>query len=252
MLCASSILQNGNTLRFQSTSSALPDTTTTSAAGTPTPAWPTEVSSQSLDEAVDLSSNLHDVTEHIGYLKELGLDYGWGPTGMMEWIIEHIHVYAGTPWWGTITLTAILIRAAMFYGYIGSADNAARMATVAPLTKPLYAKMTAASANSDTTEVMKIRQELQIIQRRAGIKLAKSFVPLIQAPIGFGTFFLLRGMAKLPVPGLETGGILWFKNLAIPDPFFLLPIATAGVLHLVLRVRIFNFMSAFPLLVNDF
>jgi YidC/Oxa1 family membrane protein insertase len=233
---ASSILLNGNALRFQSTSSPLPAAQTTSTASDPTSLWPSNVSNQSLDAATDLTPNLDNVTEHIGYLKELGLDYGWGPTAMMEWIIEHIHVYAGTPWWGTIAITAILVRAAMFYGYIGSADNAARMATVAPLTKPLYEKMRAASGNSDTTEVMRLRQELQIIQRRAGIKLMKSFVPLLQVPVGYGSFMLLRGMAKLPVPGLETGGILWFQNLAIPDPFFLLPIATAGVLHLVLRV----------------
>jgi YidC/Oxa1 family membrane protein insertase len=175
---------------------------------------------------------------HIGYLKSLGLEFGYGPTSLIEWTLEHIHVLAGTPWWASIILTAIAVRATLFYTMIGSADNAARLATIKHITQPIYDKMKAASARSDSAETMKLRGELQLIQKRAGINLIKSFLPLIQVPLGFGTFFLLRAMARLPVPGLETGGILWFPNLALPDPTFLLPIATAGILHWVLRVRL--------------
>ena len=86
--------------------------------------------------------------------------------------------------------------------------------------------------------VQQVRQEMQMINKRAGIKLWKSFVPAIQMFTGYGTFMILRGMARLPVPGLEHGGVLWFHNLAVPDPFFILPLATAGILHWVLRVRL--------------
>jgi YidC/Oxa1 family membrane protein insertase len=95
----------------------------------------------------------------------------------------------------------------------------------------------------DNTVAQQIRQEMQLINKRAGIKIWKSFVPMLQAVAGYGTFVLLRAMAHLPVPGFEGGGILWFSNLAIPDPFFILPMATAGTLHLVLRV-------CFPLFLN--
>ena len=88
----------------------------------------------------------------------------------------------------------------------------------------------------DNVTAQQLRQEMLIINRRADIKLWKSFVPIVQVFAGYGTFVLLRGMAHLPVPGLENGGILWFSNLAIPDPLFILPLATAGVLHWVLRV----------------
>lgn len=60
---------------------------------------------------------------------------------------------------------------------------------------------------------------------------------MVQIFTGFGTFILLRGMANLPVPGLEHGGLLWFHNLTVPDPFLILPLATSAVLHWVLRVR---------------
>ncbi len=116
-----------------------------------------------------------------------------------------------------------------------AADNAAKIAQVSPITKPLQAKMTELSRAKDTQAMMGVRREIQLIHGRAGIKMWKSFVPMLQMFIGYGTFVLLRAMAKLPVPGLETGGVLWFQNLALPDPYFTLPIATAGVLHLVLR-----------------
>ena len=116
-----------------------------------------------------------------------------------------------------------------------AADNAAKIAAVSPVTKPLQAKMTELSRSKDTAAMMAVRRDIQLIHQRAGIKMWKSFVPMLQMFIGYGTFVLLRAMAKLPVPGLETGGTLWFQNLALPDPYFILPIATAGVLHLVLR-----------------
>lgn len=136
----------------------------------------------------------------------------------------------------------------MFYPYMMAADNSARMAIAAPLTKPLMEKMSAASRLGDNAETMKIRAEIQMINKRAGVKYWKVAIPLIQAPIGFGTFFLLRGMSKLPVPGLENGGLLWFSNLAIPDPYFLLPMATAGILHILLRVSLLRLEADLVLL----
>ena len=154
----------------------------------------------------------------------------------MEWTLEHIHIFAGTPWWASIGLTALLVRIVLFQPYIGAADNAARLATVKHITDPITTRMKEAQKRGDMDSVMKVRQELNLVHKRAGIKIWKSFVPAIQVFAGYGTFVLLRAMAKLPVPGLETGGALWFHNLAVPDPIYLLPVLTAGVLHWVLRV----------------
>jgi len=60
-------------------------------------------------------------------------------------------------------------------------------------------------------------------------------VPMLQVFAGYGTFVLLRAMAKLPVPGLETGGIFWFTDLSTRDPMFILPLATSFVLYRLLK-----------------
>ncbi|KAL2067525.1 hypothetical protein VTL71DRAFT_1950 [Oculimacula yallundae] len=243
------LIRNGAGIRFASTTPLPASTIATqtsstteaassaaSSAAASTPAVAPSTFSSSLDSATDFTyENLSDIPERIGYLKELGLDFGYGPTSVMQFILEHIHVYAGTPWWVSISLTAIAVRALMLKAYMGAADNAAKMQTIMPITKPLTEKMSQAGRDGDHAAVMQIRAEIQMINKRAGIKLWKSAVPLLQVFAGYGTFVLLRAMAKIPVPGLETGGFLWLYNLSIPDPTYLLPLATSAVLHWVLR-----------------
>lgn len=241
-------------MRFASSAPAAATTPITNATATSTS--PIEAASSaastpsdyitSLDSATEFTSeSLYNIPEHIGYLKSLGLEYGYGPTAGIEWLLEHVHILAGTPWWVSIALTAVLVRAILFKPYVNAAENAARMSKIMPITQPIQKNMMAAQKAGDMDALMRCRQELSLINKRAGISLWKSFVPMVQVFAGYGTFVLLRAMSKLPVPGLETGGILWFSNLAIPDPLLILPFATAGVLHWVLRVRSFPF-SPFP------
>ena len=166
----------------------------------------------------------------------MGLEFGWGPTAAMEWLLEHIHVLAGTPWWASIGLTAIAVRLILLKPYMDAADVGARMASIKHITAPITQQMQEASRVGNTAETFAKRAELQLIHKRAGIKLWKSFVPMLQVFVGFGTFRLLRAMSNLPVPGLETGGIAWFQDLTVHDPYLILPLATAGILHYVLRV----------------
>ncbi|KAG0646529.1 Oxidase assembly 1 [Hyphodiscus hymeniophilus] len=236
----SNLIRSGAGIRFASTSPPAVATTATSpepaSAVSSTATTTPEITTSSLDNAIDFTSDsLYNIPEHIGYLKSLGLDYGWGPTTGMEWLLEHVHIFAGTPWWASITITAILVRLVLFKPYVDAAVNGAKMQAVMPITKPLTKEMADAMRAGDNMRAQQLRQELSLINQRAGIKLWKSFVPALQMFAGYGTFVLLRGMAHLPVPGFADGGILWFSNLAVADPFFILPVATAGVLHWVLR-----------------
>ncbi len=45
-------------------------------------------------------------------------------------------------------------------------------------------------------------------------------------------FFGLRGMANLPVESLSTGGTLWFHDLTLADPYYILPLCTSASLYL--------------------
>lgn len=47
-------------------------------------------------------------------------------------------------------------------------------------------------------------------------------------PISLSLFFALRGMANAGLPSMVTGGALWFQDLTTPDPYYILPVATAA------------------------
>ncbi|RDW84869.1 hypothetical protein BP6252_02459 [Coleophoma cylindrospora] len=237
LLQSSQILRSGVAVRFASTTPAAPAAAATTASPTDAVASSAQTPLPTFDAATDLTTNslLYDIPEHIGYLKSLGLDYGWGPTAVMEWCLEHVHVLAGTPWWGSICITAVLVRLLLLKPYIDASGNAAKLAQVKHITAPITEKMQAASRAGNTEMTWKLRQELQMVHKRAGIQIWKSMVPMSQIFIGYGTFKLMRGMANLPVPGWETGGLLWIQNLTIPDPFFILPVVTAGMFHWLMR-----------------
>ncbi|QSZ31226.1 hypothetical protein DSL72_000789 [Monilinia vaccinii-corymbosi] len=230
---ANTLIRNATSIRFASTSpSAIPPVNS--------PIPPIETSTPEFKPAplevnADVNPDILSAPEHIGYLHSLGLDYGWGPTAVMEWMLEHIHVYAGTPWWVSIGLAAVAWRILLFKPFLDAAENASRMAAIKSYTAPVQALMMEAKRRGDTAEMMMQRAELQRIFKRAGISMWKSFMPVVQIFIGYGTWKLLRQMSEVPVPGLLDGGILWFYNLSIPDPYFILPLATSTILHFVLK-----------------
>ena len=190
--------------------------------------------STSLDEVT--SSIPPPVYDHLGFLKEMGLDYGWGPTAFVETLLEHVHVYLGTPWWASIGISMLIIRAVLLKFYIDAADSSARRQLIKPLEEPITARMRAAQAARDQGASRKAWLERSALHKSAGIIWWKSFVPFLQLPIGFGTFRLMRGMAALPVPGFDTGGLLWMTDLTLPDPYYILPVATAAAYYYTFKV----------------
>jgi YidC/Oxa1 family membrane protein insertase len=175
--------------------------------------------------------------ERLGYLKDIGLDYGWGPTSMVEWSLEHVHVWSGMPWWASIAATAFLYRLALVPLFMKASENGAKMRAIQPVVKPLNEKMLEALRNGDKMNAMLLRQEMMQVNKTAGVSTIGMLVPsIVQGVFGFCAFRLLRAMANLPVPGLETGGFLWIMDLTETDPYLLLPAIMGGTLHMVLRM----------------
>lgn len=155
---------------------------------------------------------------------------------MVEWLLEHVHVYSGLPWWGSIILSAVVVRTAMLPLYRNAMDMSGRMVVLEPHLKPIKDRISAAQAAKDQAATMAAVTDLKATYKAGGIKLYQMFMPLIQVPLGFGTFRLLRGMGDLPVPGLENGGLLWIRDLTLSDPYFILPIATGWAFYYTFKV----------------
>jgi YidC/Oxa1 family membrane protein insertase len=211
-------------IRFNSTSSNQP---------------PTEIADKATNSEWSNTSELFDITtipERIGYLKELGLDYGWGPSSMIQWLIEHTHIWTGMPWWASIVAAGIFTRMILLKPVMDAASMGAKMRNVKEETDPIRTRMVEGTRNGNQQDAQLARAELAQIHKREGIVAWKSFIPMLQIPLGYGTFRVVRGMTGLPVPAVASESVAWINDLTIADPTYLLPVMSAAMLMVVLRV----------------
>lgn len=186
-------------------------------------------------------ASLLNIPETIGYLHNLGLDYGWGPTALCQWVLEHFHVWGGLPWWASIVGLCVAVRVVMAKPALLAQQEGVRMNKMRadPLFNALNEKWMmalAVSGSASQAEMMQLRMQMNLVRERYGVKMWKMFLPMLQAPIAFGGFRLLTGMGALPVPGLETAGTLWFTDLTMPDPYMIMPCVSTIMMFLSIKV----------------
>ncbi|EAQ86262.1 hypothetical protein CHGG_07515 [Chaetomium globosum CBS 148.51] len=183
-------------------------------------------------------SDLLDIPEQIGFLKTLGLEFGWGPTSLMQTVLESVYVYTGLPWWASIAMVAVGLRVALLKPTLDASENTVKYQKL--LKNPEYA-----AAMEDMKSLMitgnhmagaQARAKVSLMNKEAGYSLWKNFAPMLQLPLGYGMFRLIKGMSALPVPSFETGGILWFTDLTAADPLFIMPIVTGLVVMVGMRI----------------
>ena len=63
---------------------------------------------------------------------------------------------------------------------------------------------------------------------------------LFQLPIFISVYAGLREMAELPVISMQTGGLSWFKDLTVADPYYALPLITVATLFVAIEVHVFG------------
>ncbi|KAL8997748.1 MAG: hypothetical protein Q9169_003077 [Polycauliona sp. 2 TL-2023] len=114
----------------------------------------------------------------------------------------------------------------MFRLYCGSADLSARMLVVKPHIEEIREHINEAKMAQDMPKLMQYSQEMKSVYLAAGIKIWRGILPFLNVPLGYGFFRLGQKLAAVQPPGLDEGGILWFTDLTVSDPTFLLPMAT--------------------------
>ncbi|XP_063978793.1 mitochondrial inner membrane protein OXA1L [Diachasmimorpha longicaudata] len=184
-------------------------------------------------EALETLSALAEPT-----FQSVGLG-SWWPSGMIQQLFEYVHVGMGAPWWATIIIGTVCIRTLMFPLIIHSQRNAAKMHNTLPGMQKIQQRITEARSCGDQLTAATETHKLMLYMKQHECNPIKSMiVPLCQAPIFISFFFGLRGMANLPVESMKYGGLWWFENLTIPDPYYMLPVITAGTLALTMKLGI--------------
>ena len=120
----------------------------------------------------------------------------------------------------------------MFPFMVMAQKNMAHMNNNMPAMTALQEKISDARRRGGLFEMAQLTQELQNLTKKKGINPFKNMIPMgAQLPVFMSFFFGLRGMTNCPVESMSTGGIFWFENLTVTDPFYLLPLH--GLIELV-------------------
>ena len=175
-----------------------------------------------------------------GNLKDLGLDYGWGPSAFFESLLELVYINSGFGWAGTIVASGLLLRTALFFTFQRiSSDANAKMVAMKPLLQPLQDQMEEAKRQGDEQRSQMLKMKQQGIMKDVGMDIWKQLGGgAAQAVFGYGAWRSLRGISSLPAPGISTDGWAWFHDLSVHDPYYILPAVTGGVLFLLMKVSI--------------
>ncbi|XP_055378658.1 mitochondrial inner membrane protein OXA1L [Condylostylus longicornis] len=179
----------------------------------------------------DITSSLAEPT-----LQSIGLG-GWTPVGMVQQGLDFLHISFDLPWWGAIALGTLMVRTALFPLVILAQRNAAKMNNNLPQMQLLQLKMTEARQSGNAIESARYAQEMMHFMKEKDLNPFKNMlVPLVQAPIFISFFMGLRKMANAPVESMREGGIFWFTDLTMSDPYFLLPVITCATLYLTIEI----------------
>lgn len=124
-------------------------------------------------------------------------------------------------------LTVVAIRAVQFPFYMRMSETTARMKECNPQIIPITKKMAAARVRGDQDGMISAQHTIRSIYRKAGVNRLWIGFPITQIPIFYGFYKNLFGMAELKVPGLLEGGSLWFHDLTVADPYYILPLVSS-------------------------
>ena len=153
---------------------------------------------------------------------------GWSPVGMVQNCMEFLHISCDIPWWGTILIGTVVVRACLLPLVIIAQRNAANVANNVPQMQLIQEKLTEARQSGNQLEAARYSNALMEFMREKKINPLKNMlVPLVQAPIFISFFIGLRQMANTPVESMRDGGLFWFTDLTVSDPYYLLPIITS-------------------------
>jgi len=169
-------------------------------------------------------------------LQSIGLASIYTPVGWAQTALEYFHVGLGLPWYASIVLFAVIMRTCLFPITVKSQQNAARMKKIAPLTNRLREKINEAKMTGDSLKVARATNEYAVLMKSHNIGIGALGLPVLQIPVFVSAFIGIRKMCKLPVESMSTGGILWFENLTMADPTYILPtLSVLSILAVVYR-----------------
>jgi YidC/Oxa1 family membrane protein insertase len=125
----------------------------------------------------------------------------------------------GAPWWLSIIILTVIVRTLLFPLTVKQVKSMRAMQDLRPEMERIRAKYKD-NKQKQQEEIMKLYQE-------SGVNPFGSCLPLlVQLPIFITMFYVIKDFGYTH-PDFTSGGILWFQDLSVQDPFYVLPILSA-------------------------
>lgn len=172
-------------------------------------------------EAVGGTIDMDAVSAAISPMSELS----YYPNHLVIKGIEYLHVTMDMPYWTCIVMLSFTLRICMTPLGIKTVQNGARMACL----KPEMEKLTSSMKTQDGDAASKTRYQAQLkalFKQHDVNPLRAVAMPLIQLPLFISFFSALRQLGDY-CPDVNSGGLLWFTDLSVPDPYYILPVVNA-------------------------
>ncbi|WP_172148062.1 membrane protein insertase YidC [Pseudomonas tumuqii] len=176
----------------------------------------------------EISAILYAGPKLQGHLKtlspglELTVDYGilWFLAQPIFWLLEHIHSILGNWGWSIIVLT-IIIKLIFFPLSAASYKSMARMRAVAPKLALLKEQ------HGDDRQ--KMSQAMMELYKKEKINPLGGCLPiLVQMPVFLALYWTLLESVEMR----QAPWMFWITDLAIKDPFFILPIIMGATMFI--------------------
>lgn len=139
-------------------------------------------------------------------------------------LLNAVHDVTGLPWWLAIAASTIAIRSLLLPVTLMTMRNSARMSALKPDIEEKREVVMEAVRSGDRPLAAERQKEMQEFMRTAGVTPLKVLAgPLVQFPVFISFFVGLRRLSQAD-PTFATGGAMWFVDLAVKDPTFVLPV----------------------------
>lgn len=169
----------------------------------------------------NIISSIETITGNLP--NEAVQELGNYPSHYVMYFVDYVHTLIGIPYWEAIVLVTIMLRVMLLPVAIKTIRNAAAMAAIRPLSQQLQDNMLKDPNRDDPNVKLRYQKEMTELFIKNKINpIHFVMMPLIQIPLFLTFFMALRDMSEF-YPGLSSGGILWFHDLTVADPYYILP-----------------------------
>uniref|UniRef100_A0AAF5RX91 60Kd inner membrane protein n=1 Tax=Wuchereria bancrofti TaxID=6293 RepID=A0AAF5RX91_WUCBA len=181
--------------------------------------------------------HLFDFLGGNSLVKEYDLFSWWSPASWFRLALEYMHFNIDLPWWLTVICATISLRLMMIFVPIASHRLMARVQLYKKEIDDFKEIVESAQRSGNFLQTMEAQKELKDFLKTKDIKLYRQFIFMsLNGAIFMTQFIAVKKMADVAFPGMSTGGLYWFKDLTVPDPYYLLPLVSAITVAAVFKI----------------